>query len=118
MPISVWNDSLYLGAEMQANYGSGPKLMRAAALNMDPNADILLNRTVHEWRSPIASEPWFVQLQLQEHSARDLRICWHMRLPSVIRLACHTFNRTGGWATGGYVEDDPFGYGPGVWSGG
>lgn len=68
---------------------------------IDPGQErIRKDQTLHRWSSPNPDEPWFAELQLhsapgQQKDPGAFRLCWHVRLPAMLRLACHQFRFDG-----------------------
>ncbi len=103
-----------LGTELAA--GSGPYttiLTRAAPFKLDESAYVL-DRTLAQWDLA----PWFAQLQVQSdpRSNTVFRLCWHYRLPDVIRLSCGLFDRFSAEHRGVYIVDDSQGLGARTWA--
>ncbi|MGE0799922.1 MAG: hypothetical protein AB7O55_16510 [Lautropia sp.] len=68
----------------------------AAPFVIDRDRRYPKNATVHEWRAANPDEPWFVQLQIHsdERAETDparFKLCWHVRMPDMLRLMCHWF---------------------------
>ncbi|MBA3479000.1 MAG: hypothetical protein H0T52_11480 [Lautropia sp.] len=70
-------------------------LFRPEPFGIDASATYALDNTIAEWRPQSAADPWFAQLQIQTDSRSDTvyRLCWHARLPGVIRLWCYKADR-------------------------
>lgn len=79
----------------------------AGELLIEPDEDIDLDRTLMTWRNG----RYFVQYQVHSVLNRPelFRSCWHVLLPSVVRLACYTWSPDG--VIGESVSDDSDGLG-------
>lgn len=66
-----------------------------------------LDKSLQTWRSGAS----FVQFQIGSVSATKFRVCWHVNLPSVIRVACYLWPKDGGEGGGIHVVDDSDGLG-------
>jgi len=106
----VFDDGMSFGAELQAN---DTKLARSAPYAVVPESTVALNQTLAQWDAA----PWFVQLQVQTDASTEtvFRLCFHVKLPNVIRLSCGKFDRTTGQLRGVFVADDSQGMGSLSW---
>lgn len=98
----------WIGPNMTAN---GVNLTRGGAF--DATDPVVLNRTIAQWDA----SPWFAQLQVQVDDSSDtvFRLCWHVKLPSIIRLSCGKFDRVTGDYRGAHIVDDSQGIGALTW---
>ncbi len=91
-------------------------LYRGTPVPIGPGHNYPLDATIAEW-PPAAQDPWFMQLMLQtEHRSNTVfRLCWHARVPNVIRLSCGLFDRLTGEYRGMVLVDDSNGLGAKTW---
>lgn len=100
--------SNWIGPDMTIN---GLNLTRAAPFDIGANVE--LNRTIAQWDAP----PYFAQLQVQTDASSDtvFGLCWHIRVPGIIRLSCGKFDRLTAEFRGVRVVDDSQGLGALTW---
>ena len=112
---SYFNDSVSFDSVLVARSGEQTTRLVGSAAQVNGEATLSMGQTVHEWRSPVASEPWFARLQVQEHEGNRIRVCWQVLLPSVARLACHLYSESADRIVGAYVMDESPGAGRMLW---
>lgn len=104
--------SRWLGATMTAD---NVLLYKEGGFSI--SGDIELNRTIAQWDAVESGAPWFAQLQVQTdaNSNTVFSLCWHVKLPNVIRLSCAKFDRLTAAFRGVRIVDDSYGLGAWTW---
>jgi hypothetical protein len=78
-----------------------------ADLLIEPGDEVELDRSLITWRNGA----WFVQYQVGSVDEATFRVCWHVLLPSVVRLSCYLIEKETGGLAGVRTADDSDGNG-------